>query len=150
MFSVKFKAESSILIFLYCREVAIANAPFIAALCSHPLFGLHEHSASINECQWVHFFLRGGIRLHISASYAIPCQPPFCQTAPLLPSVAQQQDVAEYWWEGSASTAIPPASASAVMGRHSKGGGITLRASFILEVCFQNRPILEMLQSSHS
>ena len=42
MFSVKFKAESSILIFLYCREVAIANAPFIAALCSHPLFGLHK------------------------------------------------------------------------------------------------------------
>ena len=26
------------------------------SLCSHPLFGLHRHSASIKECQWVSFF----------------------------------------------------------------------------------------------
>ena len=32
------------------------------------------------------------------APYALPCQTPFCQTAPLLPSVvAQQQHGMEYW-----------------------------------------------------
>ena len=32
------------------------NAPPTASLCSHPLRGLHKHSASGNECQWVQFF----------------------------------------------------------------------------------------------
>uniref|UniRef100_A0A669PMI5 Ribose-phosphate pyrophosphokinase 2 n=6 Tax=Galloanserae TaxID=1549675 RepID=A0A669PMI5_PHACC len=34
------------------------------------------------------------------------------QTAPLPPSVTRQQHVTGYWWEGSASTAVPPTSAS--------------------------------------
>ena len=38
---------------------------------------------------------------------------PFHHTAPLLPSVTWQQHVMEYWWEGSASTAIPPTSDAA-------------------------------------
>jgi len=50
---------------------------------------------------------------------------PFCQTAPLLPSVAQQQNVMEYCWEGSASTAISPTSASDVVGQHNKIRGDT-------------------------
>jgi len=31
-----------------------------------------------------------------------------CQSAPLLPSVAWQQHVMEYWREGSTSIAMPP------------------------------------------
>jgi len=29
------------------------------SLCSHPLFGLHQRSASVSECQWVPFFSAG-------------------------------------------------------------------------------------------
>ena len=61
--------------------------------------GLYKHSASMNECQWVQFFPHGGIQLPTFASYTLPCQIPFCQTAPLLPFVAQQQNMMRYWWE---------------------------------------------------
>jgi len=88
------------------------------------LFGLHKLSASIDECHWVQFFPHGGIQLHTFASYALPCPMPFCQTAPLLSSVAQQQNLMEYWWEGSTSTAISPASASDIVGQHNKIGVI--------------------------
>jgi len=64
-------------------------------------------------------------------SYMLPRQMPFCQTAPVLPSVTQQQHVMEYWWENSTSTAIPPPSASAVTGQHNKIGGVTFRAALI-------------------
>ena len=37
-----------------------------------------------------------------------------------------------YWWEGSASTAIPLTSASDVVGQHGKTGGITFRAARFL------------------
>ena len=56
---------------------------------------------------------------------------PLCQTAPLLPSVTWQQNATEYWWEGPASTATPPTSASNVMGQHNKIGGITFRAALV-------------------
>ena len=32
------------------------HIPLTASLCSHPLVGLHKHSASITECHWWHFF----------------------------------------------------------------------------------------------
>jgi hypothetical protein len=81
----------------------------------------------------VQFFIRhGGNQLHTFASYALPCQTPFCQTAPLLSSVARQQNLVEYWQEGSASTAISPASASDVMGQHNKIGGIDFGATLVL------------------
>ena len=73
------------------------NTPPTASLCSHPLFGLQKHSANVHECQLVPFFPHGGIQLHTFASSAPPCQMLFCQTAPLLPSVTQQQNVIEYW-----------------------------------------------------
>ena len=60
---------------------------------------------NVNGC---HFFLHGGIQFHIFASCALPCQTPFCQTVPLLPSVTWHQHVTEYWREGSTSTATPP------------------------------------------
>ena len=59
----------------------------------------------------------GGIQLHTSALYVLPCQLPFCQTASLLPSVTWQQHVMEYRWEGSTSTAIPPISTSDTVGQ---------------------------------
>ena len=55
----------------------------------------------------------------------------FCQTAPPLLFVTQQQNVMKYWWEGSTSTAILPASASNVMGEHSKIAGITFGAALV-------------------
>ena len=58
---------------------------------------------------------------------------PFCQTAPLLPSVTQQH-VTEYWWEGSATTAILPTSTSNITGQHHKTGGITFGAALIYDV----------------
>ena len=82
------------------------NASPTTSLWSHPLFGLQKHSASISECQWVQLFLHGEIQFYPFDSSAVACQKPVFQTAPLLPSVTQQQNVIEYWWEGSTSTAI--------------------------------------------
>ena len=89
----------------YCHCCHCWNVPPTASLCSYPLFGLQKHSVRVDECQWVPFFLHRGSQWHTFASYALLCQMPLCQTAPLLPSVAQQQNVMEYWWEGSASIA---------------------------------------------
>ena len=62
----------------------------------------------------------GEIQCRIFALYALPCQTPFCQTAPLLPSVTQQQNVMKYWWEGTTSAAVPPISSSNIMGQPNK------------------------------
>ena len=118
---------------LSCHFCHCWNVPPTALLCSHPLFGLHKYSASISECQCVPFFLHGGIQFHTFASSSLPCQTPFCQIAPLLPSVAWQQNVGEYWWEGWASTAIST-SASEIVDQHNKIEGITFRAALV-HVC---------------
>jgi len=55
------------------------------------------------------------------------------QTTTLLPSVTWQQHVMEYWWEGSTPTAIPPTSASDVIGQHHKIRGITFRAALVFQ-----------------
>ena len=52
------------------------------------------------------FFFQGGIQWHAFISSPLPWPPPFCQTAPLLPSVTWKQTVTEYWWEGSTFIAI--------------------------------------------
>ena len=52
---------------------------------------------------------------------------PFCQTASLLPSITQEQNETEYWWEVT-STALTPTIASDVVGQLNKVGGITFRA----------------------
>ena len=54
------------------------------------------------------------------ASYALPGQMPFCQTAPLMSSVAGQQNVMGYWAKSSTSTVVPPTSASDAMGQHNR------------------------------
>ena len=79
----------------------------------------------------MHFFPHGGIQLHIFASYALPCQTPFCQTAPLLSSVAWQQNINEYWWGGSISIAVSLTSASDVVGQHNKIGGINFGGTLV-------------------
>ena len=53
------------------------------------------------------YFLHGGIQWHTFASSTLPCQMPFCQTAPLLPSVIWQQHAMGYWWEGSSPIVLP-------------------------------------------
>ena len=65
------------------------------------------------------------------AAHALPCQAPFCQTATLLSSAAWQQNVTECCWEGLASTAIPPTTASDIVVRPRKIGSITFRAAVI-------------------
>ena len=42
----------------------------------------------------------------------------------------------EYWWEGSTSTAVPPTSASDVVGLHHKLGSITFGAAPVFSVLF--------------
>jgi len=52
----------------------------------------------------------------------------------MLSSVIQQQNLTEYWWEGSTSTAISPTSASDVVGQHNKIGDINFGATLVLGV----------------
>ena len=73
-------------------------------------------------------FVCEGIQWHTFASYTPPCQTPLYQTAPLLPSVTQQQNVTEYWQESS--TAIL-AFASDVVDQCNKMGGITFGAALL-------------------
>ena len=100
------------------------NTPPTSPVHSHPTFGLHKCSASFSGCQQVPFFPHRGIQWHTFASHALPCWMPFCWTAPLLPFVSQQQNVLEYWWEGSASPTTPPTFPSNVVGWHNEIGGI--------------------------
>ena len=120
-------APANVICCCHCWNTAPSTS-----LCSHPLCGLHQCLASVDECQWVPFSLRGGIHFHASTSRALPCQRPFCQTAPLLPSVMQQQNVMGYWWEGSTSTAVPPTSASNAVGRCNEIGDITFGAARVV------------------
>jgi len=56
---------------------------------------------------------------------------PFSHTARLLPYVAEQQHVLEYWWEGPTSTATLPTYTSGVIGKWNEIGGAVLRAVLI-------------------
>ena len=78
----------------------IWNAPPITSLCSHLLFGLHTHSQAPKTISGRHFFHmeEWNGTLLLPAHFHVRHH---CQTAPLLPSVTQQQEVTGYWWEGS-------------------------------------------------
>jgi len=112
-------------------SVTTAETLHTTSLCCHSLFGLHKCSASIDEWQWAQCFLHEGNQAPPFAPYTLPCQMPLRQSVPLLPSVAQQQNVMEYGWEGSTSTAISPPSASDVVSQHNKIGGVTFGAALI-------------------
>ena len=103
------------------------SAPPIVSLSSYLLFGLHKSSTSVNECQWVPFFPHGEIQLHAFVCISMPM--PLFQTAPLLRCVTWQQNVMEYWWERSGSTAIQPTSFSTILRQCNKIGGMTFRAA---------------------
>jgi hypothetical protein len=45
---------------------------------------------NVNRCN---FFPHGGIQWHAFSSYALPCETPFCQTAPLVLSVTRQRNI---------------------------------------------------------
>ena len=83
----------------------------------HWLVSINVEQALMNVSGF-YFFLCGGIQWHTSASSALPCQTPLCQTAPLLPSVASHQHGMEYWWEGSAPTSVSPTSTFVIVGWH--------------------------------
>ena len=112
----------------HCRRCW--NAPPTALQCSYPLFDLSKCSAS-GECQWVPFFLHEGIHFHTFASSAHPCLTPICQTAPLLPSVTQQQNGREYCQEGSTSIVVPPTTTYDSVGQNHKIEGFAFRAVLI-------------------
>ena len=101
-------------------------------LRSHPLFS-YKCSPSVDECQWVPFFPHGGIQWYTFALSRLLCQLLSWQSVPLLLSVTQQQNVMEYWWEGSASTAIPPSYTSDAVGQHYKIWGITSGITLIFQ-----------------
>jgi hypothetical protein len=48
---------------------------------------------NIRVIDGIDFFPHGGTQRHTSASYALPCHTTFCQSAPLLLSVARQQNL---------------------------------------------------------
>ena len=87
----------------------VMNKSYSPPHCAH---SAQKLSASVYECQWMQLFPHGGIQFHTFIPHTLPRQAPLCQTAPLLPSVTWQQNVKEYWWEDSASAAIPPPFAS--------------------------------------
>ena len=101
------------------------------SLCSHAPPGLQKRSESISRCHWLPFFPHGGIKGHTVASSTLLWQTPFCHAGPLLPRVTRQQNGTEYWWEGSASAAIPPPFTSDVVGQHNNIGGITFGAAIV-------------------
>jgi len=74
------------------------------------------------------FFPYGVIQFLPFATYIFPCQTPICLGTSLLPSVAWQQSVMEYW--GQVQPVLPYIT-SDVMGQHEKRGGITYWAAFI-------------------
>lgn len=117
---------------VFWNTVVIAETHHPAPRCAHvhSWVSIHVQQAPIFVSGW-HLFSHGGIQLHLFASYALACQMPFCQTAPLLSSVTRQQNATEYLWEGSTSAAILLTSNSDGMGQHNKIRGITSRAALI-------------------
>jgi len=105
-----------------------------ASLCSYPLLGLCNCSANVDECQLVSFFPDGGIQWYTFSLPKLPCETPFYQPAALLPSVTQQQNVMEYGWEDSATTAIPTSTSNSVV-QHNKIAGVTFRSVLIIMIC---------------
>ena len=85
---------------------------------------IQQMSVNVSGCH-------GGIQWHTFSSCSLPCQTPFCQTAPLLPSVTRQQNVMQYWWKGSIYTVVLPTSSTDTVGQENKIGGITFKAATV-------------------
>ena len=128
--------------YLSCHCCHCWNTPPTASVFSHWLFGLHKCSGSVDECQWVQLFPHGGIQWQTFTSYALPCQTPFCQSAPLRPFVTWQQNVMEYWQEGWATTVILPITVYDIVGRHNQIGSLTFGVTLML---FQKNIVIKDL-----
>ena len=96
---------------------------------SHCLVPINVQQMTMNATV-CHFFLEGEIQGHTFPSCALLCQMPFCQTAPLLPSV-KATSVMGYCWECSSSTATPPISTSDVVGQCNEMAGTTFGAALM-------------------
>ena len=85
--------------------------PPTTSLCSHALFGLHNLSASADQCQWVTFFSlwRNSVP---PLCFISPSVSDAIYRVPLCCHLSWQQSITGYRWEGCSSTAIPPTSAS--------------------------------------
>jgi hypothetical protein len=91
-----------------------------------PMFGLHKRSASVDEYKRVQFFPHGGTQRHTSDSYALLCQTPFCQIAPLPLSLGNK---GYKLLAGRFNLYCHmPASAFNVVAQHNKIGDITFGA----------------------
>ena len=122
---------------LWCHSCAWPSFVLLSPLlkrtihCLAVLISTVWSPSAFSKCWWMPFSPHGGVQWHTFASYVPLCQVPFCQTAPLLPSVTQQQTLMKYWWEDSTSTAVPPTSASDIMSQSNNMGGITFGAALI-------------------
>ena len=88
---------------------------------------IQQTSMNVNGC---HFFSawRNSVT-HLRFILTLPCQTQLCQSASLLPYIAQQQTAADLW-EGLTSTDIQP-STSDIMSQHNKIGGITFGLALV-------------------
>ena len=109
------------------RSSKPAPAEMTTAEMHHPL--PYKHSADISECRCD--FLMEEFSDSPLARTHFHTRHQFVRLDPLLPSVTQQQNIREYWWEVSPSTAIPPASTSDTVDQYNKTGGITFRAALV-------------------
>jgi len=108
------------------------------ATCARNLSSVHFSHSGVHEYQRVEFSTHGGIQWYTCTSYTLLCQTPLCQTSPLLPSVTQQQNVMEYWREGSASTVILSTSTSDVVGQFRKIESIAFEAALVYVWCYRH------------
>jgi len=102
--------------------------------CTHIycLISVNLQQASLNATGW-HFSTWTNSVTHFCLEKGHMCAL-LCQTAPLLISVTWQQNIMGCWWEGSTSTAIPPSSASEVVGQRNKKGGITFGSALAFDL----------------
>ena len=116
------------------------NTPHTASLCWRLLVSLHKHSASPNECQWVHFFFYMGkfndralLHTHFLVRHHSVRLPLCCHLS--------HGNKMKCNIDGKVQpfTAIPPTSASDVMGQHDKIGGITFRAALVYYYLAESR-----------
>jgi len=109
----------------YCHHCW--NALSTASLCSYPLFGLHQRSANVDECLFLHMEEFSDTPL-LHMCLCVRCH---SVRLPLCYHLSHSNKLMKYWWEDSTSTAVPPTSASDIMSQSNNMGGITFGAALI-------------------
>ena len=82
---------------------------------------VQKESMNVSKCYFFHMEEFNSTPL-LHTHFHVKCH---LLDASLLPSVKRQQNVMEYWWEGSTFTAISLTSASDAVGQHHKIGDVT-------------------------